>query len=76
VAKAQEELTNSTLKQKAEGFAEWRGRFMRVQRLVKLPNNVMLGYARKLLRPSLADRALIRFNDKQDYALVKFLDAA
>ncbi|KAF1836482.1 hypothetical protein BDW02DRAFT_577973 [Decorospora gaudefroyi] len=77
VSDAQSKLSDGSLKTAPnEKFADWRGRFMSVCRLVKLSDQAMIGYARTFLRPSLAVAASHAFEDEQDNALVKFLDAA
>ncbi|KAI1506819.1 rve multi-domain protein [Pyrenophora tritici-repentis] len=77
VSEAQSQLADGSLKMgSSESFADWRGRFMSVCRLVKLPDSAMIGYARAFLRPGLAAAASHAFDDEQENALVKFLDAA
>ncbi|KAF7566696.1 PRP38-assoc domain containing protein [Pyrenophora tritici-repentis] len=77
VSEAQSQLADGSLKMgSSESFADWRGRFMSVCRLVKLPDSAMIGHARAFLRPGLAAAASHAFDDEQENALVKFLDAA
>ncbi|KAG9375690.1 hypothetical protein A1F94_013746 [Pyrenophora tritici-repentis] len=74
VSEAQSQLADGSLKMgSSESFADWRGRFMSVCRLVKLPDSAMIGYARAFLRPGLAAAASHAFDDEQENALVKFL---
>ncbi|KAG9387742.1 hypothetical protein A1F94_000634 [Pyrenophora tritici-repentis] len=74
VSEAQSQLADGSLKMgSSESFADWRGRFMSVCRLVKLPDSAMIGHARAFLRPGLAAAASHAFDDEQENALVKFL---
>ncbi|KAG9380870.1 hypothetical protein A1F94_008190 [Pyrenophora tritici-repentis] len=76
VSEAQSQLADGSLKMgSSESFADWRGRFMSVCRLVKLPDSAMIGYARAFLRPGLAAAASHAFDDEQENALVKLIKA-
>jgi hypothetical protein len=75
-SEAQAKLTDGSLKMgPTEKFADWRGRFMAVHQLVKMPDAAVIGYARKYLRPNLAAGASHGFDDESPGALLRFLDA-
>jgi hypothetical protein len=66
VVEAQQKLQDSSPKQKpGKDFAAWRGPFMSVARLLKMDDATIIGFARQLLKPHIADRASIKFDDQQ-----------
>jgi hypothetical protein len=74
-SEAQAKLTDGSLKMgPTKKFADWRGRFMAVHELVKMPDAAMIGYARKYLQPNLAAGASHGFDDESPGALLRSLD--